>query len=231
MRLFFIAFLLMATTQSCFNNLVEMEVLAEGVHKIEVKEVVEGAQYVYFRAIEDDEEYWYSTLKAEVKVGETYYYKDPLEMPNFKSKELDRTFEMIYFLNSISSSPDFKKPEEDIKSAHAGNQNQKASEIKIEPLEGAITISELYANKEKYAGKKVIVKGQVVKFNSGIMNMNWTHLQDGTEHEGNFDLTVTGLENYNVGDVVAIEGVVALDKDFGAGYTYELIVEKAVTKK
>ncbi len=230
MRIFFLAFLLMVTTQSCFNNLTEMEVLAEGVHKIEIKEVLDGTQYIYFKAIEDDEEYWYATMKTEIKVGETYYYKDPLEMPNFTSKELNKTFETIYFLNNISTSANFEQAEDKMKAAHAGAQNEK-SEIKIEPLEGAITIAELYANKEKYAGNKVTVKGQVVKFNSGIMDMCWTHLQDGTEHEGKFDLTFTGLDEYKVGDVVVIEGVVAIDKDFGAGYKYELIVEKSVTKK
>jgi len=34
-----------------------------------------------------------------------------------------------------------------------------------------------------------------------------------------------------VGDVVTFEGVITLDKDFGAGYFYKVIMEEAVLVK
>ena len=67
----------------------------------------------------------------------------------------------------------------------------------------------------------------VTKFNAEIMERNWIHLQDGTEHKGNFDLTVTSDNRVNVGDTICIEGKIALDKDFGYGYFYEIIMEEA----
>jgi hypothetical protein len=59
------------------------------------------------------------------------------------------------------------------------------------------------------------------------MKTNWVHIQDGTNNDGSFDLTITTDEVTKVGDVVTFEGVVAVKKDFGAGYYYEVIVEKA----
>jgi len=60
------------------------------------------------------------------------------------------------------------------------------------------------------------------------MDKNWIHLQDGTEHDGKFDLTVTSDITADTGEVYTFEGTIALDKDFGFGYFYEIIMEDAV---
>jgi len=59
------------------------------------------------------------------------------------------------------------------------------------------------------------------------MKLNWAHIQDGTEYSGKFDLTLTSQESFEVGAIVTVEGVLALNKDFGYGYSYELLMEKA----
>ena len=45
------------------------------------------------------------------------------------------------------------------------------------------------------------------------------------------DLTITSSDQIKVGDNVAFEGIVAVDKDFGAGYRYKVIVEDSKVKK
>ena len=71
--------------------------------------------------------------------------------------------------------------------------------------------------------------GKVVKANSGILGRNWLHLRDGSgaEKSGDNDLTVTGAGSAKVGDTVRAVGVLAADKDFGAGYAYGVILEDA----
>jgi len=100
-------------------------------------------------------------------------------------------------------------------------------DLTIEPAQGGITISELYKNKKDYSGKSVKVKGKVTKVNPAIMGKNWIHLQDGTEFDGQFDLTVTSDVIPETGNTIIIEGIVALDKDFGYGYAYPLLIEEA----
>jgi hypothetical protein len=72
-----------------------------------------------------------------------------------------------------------------------------------------------------------------VKANSGIMGKNWLHLRDGsgTQAKGDNDITVTTDGQAAVGDVVVVTGVVRLDKDFGAGYAYPVIIEEATIAK
>jgi hypothetical protein len=75
----------------------------------------------------------------------------------------------------------------------------------------------------------VTVRGKIVKFNGGILGTNWLHIQDGSgsAKDGSNDLTVTSDGGAAVGDVITATGTIAIDKDFGAGYAYAVILEKA----
>lgn len=101
------------------------------------------------------------------------------------------------------------------------------AEVKVEPCADCITIAKLLADKKSYAGKVIKVKGQVTKYNAGIMGKNWIHIQDGTEYGDGFDLTVTTDISVSVGETLTFEGKIALDKDFGYGYVYNVIMEEA----
>ncbi|HUX96310.1 MAG TPA: hypothetical protein VMV47_11325 [Bacteroidales bacterium] len=112
-----------------------------------------------------------------------------------------------------------------------GQQHQSQSvavraDIKIVPCDDCITIGRLMADKKSFSGKTITVKGVVTKINEEIMGKNWIHIQDGTEAEGVFDLTVTTMLNVSVGDTVTFEGKVTLDKDFGYGYFYSVLMEE-----
>jgi hypothetical protein len=112
------------------------------------------------------------------------------------------------------------------------NQNNKTKvqiekmNVTVEPCDGCITISNLLSNKKSYSGKVIKVKGKVTKFNPEIMGKNWVHIQDGTEFEGAFDLTITTSTKAVVGETITFEGKIALDKDFGYGYTYNVLMEE-----
>ena len=103
-------------------------------------------------------------------------------------------------------------------------------DIHVEKAPDGITIGDLYKNRNNYGNKKVIIRGQVVKINKGIMDRNWVHIKDGTSEAGKSDLTITTQEIVSVGDIVTFEGVVALDKEYGKGYVYPLVVENGVFK-
>ncbi len=98
----------------------------------------------------------------------------------------------------------------------------------IERAEGGKTIAEIYAEKDQLAGEEVVLRGKVVKTNAGIMGKNWLHVRDGSGAEGADTLTVTTpFVLPEVGDTVVVTGALELDKDFGMGYQYDLIIEDA----
>jgi len=102
----------------------------------------------------------------------------------------------------------------------------------IAKAEGGQTVAELYAGKDTLANKKVTLRGKVVKANSGIMSKDWLHVRDGSGQDGTNDLTVTTTSKplAKVGDTVLVTGTVTLNKDFGMGYQYPVILEDAEVK-
>lgn len=196
-------------------------------HKVNVAEVLNTDKYSYLRVKENAEEYWIAITKRPVKVGSTVYYRGGLMKKNFQSKEFNRVFETVYLVG------DFREEGEDT-AAQAGGGGIPAETEALAPPKnvqrapGAIKISDLVANVAKYDGKTVKITGKCVKVNPMIMGRNWLHIQDGSGK--NIDLTVTTTEMVQLGSIVTLEGVVAVNKDFGAGYKYDYIVEAAVVK-
>ncbi len=206
-----------------------------GLKKVIVQEVIQVSSYTYLHVLEGSEKRWIAVPTVEASVGEVYYYKGGMAMPNFHSNELKRTFDSVLFLGSITSAdaidldkgmvdPDVAK--EDLAPEKQATLNR--LELNIAPVEGGIRIASLFEKAAQYAGKHVKVVGEVTKFTSNIMGRNWIHFQDGTAYDGNYDLMVTSQEKVSVGDVLVFEGVVAVDKNFGAGYVYKVIMEDVV---
>ena len=189
------------------------------IHTVVVKEVLPASKYAYLRVSEGEEEYWIATAPREISVDETYYYKSRLVQRNLKSSELDRTFDEIYFVsNMISQSHSMD--------AHANVEPEtisRTTKSKDIDQEGSIKISDLVSNKEKYENQTVQLTGECVKINANIMGRNWIHLKDGSMDE--YDLVVTSDVSPKVGEIITLTGKVTLNKDFGAGYRYQLIVE------
>lgn len=193
----------------------------------EVLETMNGGGYTYVQVKTDTGVIWAAGPEAAVKVGDRVNLGDGMLMSDFHSETLDRTFEEIYFVGGIkvvgggSSAPAMA-------SAHGGGDAPAAVEIgKVTKADGGSTIAELFAGKSGLAGKQVLVRGRVVKYTADIMGRNWLHIQDGSGEAGTNDLTITTNGTAKIGDLVLVKGTAAVDKDFGAGYSYELIVEEA----
>jgi hypothetical protein len=107
--------------------------------------------------------------------------------------------------------------------------------LKVAKAKGADaqTVASLFANRKKLNSKTVTIRGQVTKISKNIMGKNWVHLQDGTGNpkDNTHELVVTTKDSAAKGDIVTVKGVVEADKDFGAGYKYAVIVEKASLTK
>ncbi len=197
-------------------------------HTVTVNEVLQTSKYTYLNVKENGEDYWIAVPGREVDEKATYEYVGGLKKNNFKSEEFDRVFPTIYLVSGITE----VRPSDDaITRAFAGIESDKPVS-KIAPSEGSIALSDLFSDPSKYAGKKIKVKGQCVKVNNQIMGRNWIHIQDGTEMDGeNYDLTATTQDNVAIGSTITVEGVITLDKDFGAGYRYDVIMEEATVSQ
>ncbi len=215
---------LMVTITACENKNEEAnENLPEGTHKITVADFIQTPNYTYINASENGNEYWIAVTKMQAEKGETLYFSKSMEMKNFKSEALNRTFESVLFVQDISQTP----PSAQKPVSHPQVYNQTKQDVKIEPLKDGKTVAQIYEQKDQLSGKTVKVKGKVVKYNPHIMGRNWIHIQDGTGSDNNFDLMVTSPDSTKAGDVVVVEGKVEINQDFGAGYAYPVLLSNA----
>jgi hypothetical protein len=196
----------------------------EGEHKVVVKEVIQAGVYTYLNVKEKRKETWLAVPAMQAAPGDKLTYSGGLEMTNFVSKELNRTFPSVLFLETVTMATT-KGENRVMNNTPSGVVKPEKISVAIEAAEGGISIARLLETKSEYSGKTVRVKGKVTKVNPEIMGKNWIHLQDGTEFNGEFDLTVTTDVQPAVGDTVTFEGRIALKKDFGYGYFYDVLME------
>lgn len=211
------------TLLSCNRNSVNSDVkLQPGVFAVTVVEVIQSSKYTYLKVLDNNDLKWLAVERMNVSEDVVLYYTNAYRMDQFKSPELGRIFDVVYFVDQISETP------EGLTGIKDGGVPVKASvrkyDVDIEPVAGGITVENLFRNSESLEGKEIIMKGKVVHYNQGIMERNWVHIQDGTEFAGKYDLIATTNQQVKVGDIVTIKGKVELNVDYGAGYTYELII-------
>lgn len=102
---------------------------------------------------------------------------------------------------------------------------------KVERASGPMghTVSEIVQKRGELVGKQVRVRGVVVKSMAGVLGRTFAHLRDGSGNSASsdHDLTVTCQEDLKVGATAMFEGTVIVNKDFGAGYSYPVLLENA----
>ena len=204
-----------------------------------VVETMNALGYTYVLVETDTEQVWAATPQFAVSEGDLVVVPDGMPMHNHYSQTLDRHFDVIYFVESIlnassSTASTGETPQGQMPAGHppiAGmGATTPATVTDLDKLEGGMNIEEIYAASSDLSGQEVKLRGQVVKFSPQIMGTNWIHLQDGSGNPeaGTHDLTVTSNTQLKVGDIVVASGKLTVDKDFGHGYVYDLIVENAV---
>ena len=199
-----------------------------------------GYSYVLLEK-KDGKKIWVAVGETSIKTGDKISFKPGMEMANFESKSLKRTFDSIIFSEGIASTAGTPgtaaktAAKEAAPPGSKGAATAKETKISVPKATGAnaYTVEGIFGNSAKLDKKQVTVKGKVVKVSSGIMGKNWIHIQDGSgsQAKGNHNLVCTSSATANMGDIVTVTGTLAKDKDFGAGYKYSAIVENATFKK
>jgi hypothetical protein len=195
----------------------------------EVVETMNSGGYTYVLVDAGGGPAWYAGPPIQVAVGETVVLPpNPMPMRNFESPTLGRTFDLLYLVGAISKVGGTEAASA-VKKAHATAPAgaPDADFAGISKAEGGLTVAEIFKAGAGGAGREVVLRGKVVKYNAGIMGKNWLHVRDGTGEAGTNDLTVTTLDRVKVGDTVLVTGKVSADRDFGHGYKYALLIEEA----
>ena len=201
-----------------------------------VVETMSSGGYTYVLLESKGKKTWVAVPQMAVTVGQELALQPGVEMGNFTSKSLKKTFDNIIFSGGPLQPQQASAAPAGPQHGTAGTGSKAAAApadkgVKVEKATGpnAYTIGDVFEKRADLDKKIAVVRGKVVKVSEGIMGSNWIHLQDGTGEAGKktHDLVVTMQELPAVGDVVTVNGTVSTNKDFGAGYKYNVIIEKA----
>jgi hypothetical protein len=195
----------------------------------EIVETMNAAGYTYILLNTGSGKIWAAATETSVKVGQRVSVPAGELMTDFSSKALNRTFDKIYFVSGIYPEGSLEKAA-DQPHGMDGSSRTVVTDAHVQGVakaEGGYTVEEILTRSSELKGHKVKVRGRVVKFTADIMGTNWMHIQDGTPG----DLTVTTDTLVAKGDLVMVQGVLSVNKDFGAGYVYPAIIEKAMVTK
>lgn len=200
--------------------------------KGEVLEVKDVESYTYLRLRTTNGETWAAVQKASVKKGDKVTIENVMVMNNFESKSLKKTFPTILFGTLGGAGENAAGAANNPAAAHsAPAKTPDVGDVHVAKASGANaqTVAEIAAKGAELKDKTVLVRGKVVKYNAGIMGKNWVHLRDGSGSAASDtnDILVTTKGTAKVGDVVTAKGIVHTNKDFGAGYSYKVLIEEA----
>jgi hypothetical protein len=233
--LFLSAVLLLAAASGCSKQpeIITGQNMAAGGFAGTVLETMDAGGYTYVLVDNGKDKQWAAAPGFEIKAGDRVIVPQGSPMRNFHSKTLNRTFDDIFFVARVSKEGEKSKagglPEGHVPISTGNSAVSKSAGMDfsgIQKPEGGKTIAEIYVSKEALVEQEVLVRGKVVKFVSNVMGRNWFHLQDGTGEKGSNDLTITANVKVTagVGDTVTVRGKVMLNRDFGSGYRYDLLI-------
>jgi hypothetical protein len=193
-------------------------------HEVLVLDTLQSARYTYLRVSENDKEFWLATLEGNYSINTAYSFDQGIYKTDYYSTEFNRNFDEIYLVsklipihsNSVVKSATTPKAQSNIKQRH---------NLVDYEVEGSISIEELIKNAAALENQSVQITAKVTKVNANIMDRQWLHLQDGSRDD--FDLVATSQAIVPVGHVVTLKATLKRKLDFGAGYSYDLILVNA----
>lgn len=202
-----------------------------------ILEITKVMGYDYLKVDEEGVERWVAIAEKPVHVGDIIGYDKTTVMHDFKSKTLDKTFKEIVFANELYL-PQPSAKHATMKSLLLSSTQKPSSMEAVEARKDFVkkefyTIEEVHVFAKELENQTISIKATVIKVSSQIMKRDWVHLKDNTgdEETNTNDLVVTAEHaSVKVGDIVTATGKISINKDFGYGYFYPVIIEEAIFK-
>lgn len=198
-----------------------------------VVSVKHADSYTYIELDEGDKIVWIAGPAISLKTGDKISTSKGAEMRDFFSKTFNKSFRTIFFVGKINieGAPEVPQPEEESITINAAERAPAPTEGEISFSDDVYTLKNVFNLRSTLKGKRVKVRGKIVKASGSIMGKYWYHIQDGTDMgPHNADLVMTSATELEAGDVVEAVGMLMLDRDFGSGYKYPIILENAEIK-
>lgn len=207
----------------------EFEDIRWAEHQVIVHEVLPGSKYVYVKVNEGSDTFWIATGQGSITAGASYVFNEAVVKKDFRSAELDREFDSIYLvtqflpatrkkeLKRLRFNPHANAAEAETDDSHDGKETNQVQKV---------TLSELLKEPKRFENQQIEISGICTKVNANIMDRNWIHLKSNRDDAQG--VVATSSHSPLAGESITLKAIVRLDKDFGAGYVYPILLEDAI---
>ena len=220
-------------TQDPFSLEVRTEIVEEfedirwAEHQVIVREVLPGSKYVYLKVEEGSDTYWIATGPGAITAGAPYVFNEAVVKTDFRSATLDREFDSIYLVTQLVPAVRKKELKRMRFNPHANASEKDTSQAGEETGQiQKVSLNELLEDARRFENQQIEINGICTKVNTNIMDRNWIHLKSNPEDTR--EVVATSSHAPPVGESITLQAVVRLDKDFGAGYIYPILLEDAI---
>jgi len=186
----------------------------------EIIETMDTGNYTYILVKTADKNVWAAAEQFGAVVGSRVAVPKGMLVKNFESPTLNRTFDEVYFADSV----EVLAPGDAIESKPEAAPVKGEVEVINQP-ENGMTVAEINQRRSELAGSTVTVRGRVTKYTERVMGQNWLHIADGSSSGKENDLTVSTPDAARLGDIVTVTGPVVIDEDLGSGYFYPVMIK------
>lgn len=217
----------------------------QGIYYGTVLEIKGVMGYKYLKVDENGTQRWVAIANAPVTIGDKIGYDKKTIMHDFESKSLGQKFTEIIFASDVYLPQKAEKPKSMKEMLGLGTENPHAKDphkgmgMGMSPEEeekpakpfvkkDVYTIEEVHMWRKSLEGQTISLEATVFKVSHQIMKLDWVHLGDGTGNEKKLtdDLVcTTASTNVKAGDKVVAKGKVIVNKDFGYGYFYKVLIQ------
>jgi len=108
------------------QELTEQEAMKNEPHIGKVIDKISAKGYTYLQVTENKNDFWIAVPTMEIEIGETVYFSRYMVMEDFRSDNIDKSFDQILFVEDARKSP---TPDE-MKKIHSECNQQKSRKSK-----------------------------------------------------------------------------------------------------
>jgi len=212
-----------------------------------VVKTMDSGGYTYVQLDTGKQKVWAAGPVTPVKQGDAVRINTGMPMKNFHSTTLKRDFELVYFSTElrVADSNAMQASNKSMLMRMMSDNHPDSLHLmpktpphpgatatqgdiplgKIKRAENGKTIAEIYKQRKQLAGKRVRVRGKLIKYVGNIYGKNWLHIRDNSTKQDL--LVITGEKVSKNAGLLLVEGTVVLDKDNGIGHIYPAVLDKA----
>jgi hypothetical protein len=179
-----------------------------------VNQTIDVTDYTYMEITDSTGSLWVAGYSTQIDNGTEITATGNLKT-GFFSTQLERTFDIILFAESVSDG------KTSVSNSPHGSSTIITGDINVSPVDGGTRIEDIKSMSAALDGQVVKVSAVVVK-NVELIDEYFLTLDDGT---GQLKARCPDTFTVSQGDSVVVTGIVMTDVDLGIGYYYEVLLQ------